>query len=45
LVTANDHRKDAIDFGYAVALWTRAIVRDVLRREFGVQASAPSIFD
>ena len=35
--------KTPLDFGYDVALWTRAIVRDVLQRELGVKASEATV--
>ena len=35
--------KTPLDFGYPVALWTRAIVREVLQRELGVRASDATV--
>jgi transposase len=35
--------KTPLDFGYTVALWTRAIVREVLQRELGVRASDATV--
>src|SRR5512143_471332 len=35
--------KTPLDFGYAVALWTRAIVREVLQHELGVKASEATV--
>src|SRR5512144_2293248 len=35
--------KTPLDFGYSVALWTRAIVWDVLQRELGVRASDATV--
>lgn len=35
--------KTPLDFGYTVALWTRAIVRDVLQRERGVKAREATV--
>src|SRR5512143_1961161 len=35
--------KTPLDFGYAVALWTRAIRRELLQRELGVKASEATV--
>src|SRR5512143_4139637 len=35
--------KTPLEFGYPMALWTRAIVRDVLQRELGVRASEGTV--
>src|SRR5512147_2068600 len=35
--------KTPLEFGYTVALWTRAIVREVLQRELGVRASEATV--
>src|SRR5512144_780616 len=35
--------KTPLDVGYTVALWTRAIVREVLQRELGVRASDATV--
>src|SRR5512144_704582 len=35
--------KTPLDFGYPVALWTRAIVREVVQRELGVRASEATV--
>src|SRR5512144_1527855 len=36
-------KKTPLDFGYPLALWTRAIVREVLQRELGVRASEATV--
>src|SRR5512144_148858 len=35
--------KTPLDFGYAVALWTRAILQEVLQRELGVRATEATV--